>query len=338
MVGGKRVNFSLKDSYTTRCYAAVVVFNTGKPQYTLYKSTCNKSPGSSLKLLEAKRRSDNIRHVEAHSGCARKKINFIRLDAHYGTTCEKPDMPAEDYEQAKHLFLENLKEQASKREEIERATVLQAESALWLELRRCILTASTFGKICKRRLNQNSAPLVKSLLYTYNLDNVPAIKHGRENEYKALAQLSKQENITINKCGLFIDSEHCFLGATPDGICEEGIIEIKCPSSAFGMNPDNAIDEKKKKCFDAYTSELKHSNDWFFQIQGQLHIANKNCCIFAIWTGEEFPLKVIRVYRDDLFWNEKMLPKLTQFYNRCILPEVVDPRKARSMPLREIFI
>lgn len=92
MVGGKRVNFSLKDSYTTRCYAAVVSFNTGKPQYTFYKSICNTSPGKSLKLLETRRQAKNTREVMARAGSARKKINLNPVDAHYGKDCERPDM------------------------------------------------------------------------------------------------------------------------------------------------------------------------------------------------------------------------------------------------------
>lgn len=72
------------------------------------------------------------------------------------------------------------------------------------------------------------------------------------------------------------------------------------------------------------------SHEWFHQVQGQLHIAKKN------WTGTDFPLKVVTVVK-YVFWQEKTLPKLTQFYLDCILPEIIDPRKARSMPLRRIY-
>ncbi|XP_026724773.1 uncharacterized protein LOC113491807 [Trichoplusia ni] len=340
MVGGKRVNFSLKDSYTTRCYAAVVSFNTGMPQYTFYKSICNISPGKSLKLLETRKHLKNTREVKTRAGTARKKINF-NPDAHYGKDCERPDMDITDYERGKVLFLNNLKEQASNRHEIERATVLQAESSLWLELRRCILTASTFAKICKRRPNQNSAPLVKSILYQYNLDHITSIKHGRDNEQKALAQLGVQENLNIEKCGLFIDEEYFYLGATPDGFCNEGLVEVKCPSSLFGIDPDTALLDKKLKCLrktSQFRIEMNKNHDWYYQVQGQLHIAKKNICVFAVWTGPEFPLKVVRVEKDDVFWQEQMLPKLIRFYQDCLLPEIIDPRKARSMPLRQIFI
>lgn len=95
---------------------------------------------------------------------------------------------------------------------MERDTILQAESALWLELRRCLLTASSFGKVCKRRKNISSAPLVKSHLYSYSLDHISSIRHGKTNEAIAISQLEIQEHIKIDKCGLFIDKDFFFFG------------------------------------------------------------------------------------------------------------------------------
>ncbi|XP_063389242.1 uncharacterized protein LOC134675024 [Cydia fagiglandana] len=340
VVGGKRVNFSLKDSYKARCYAAVVAFNTGKAQCTLYKTLLSKSPGVTLKRLERKRHAVNELRTEKPKRY-RKRILFSQTDGQYGQECQRPDMNKKDFDHAKDLFLDHLKKQALKRFEIERSTILQAESALWLELRRCILTASLFGKICKRRPNLNSAPLVKSILYSYDLSHVPSIRHGKENEAKALEQLGTQENINIQKCGLFIHEQYCFLGASPDGICQEGLVEIKCPFSAFGVDPDEAIATKKIKCFKRnnagkYVMDINH--DWYYQIQGQLHIADKRVCIFAIWTGPEFTMKVVRIPKDDDFWEQKMLPKLSRFYHDCVLLEIIDPRKSRSMAIRDIKI
>ena len=246
-------------------------------------------------------------------------------------------MLEEQYLAAKVLFLENLKSQLEQRHDIERETILQAESALWLELRRSLLTASNFSKVCKRRKNISSASLVKKLLYKYSLDHVAAIRHGKDNEKSALDQLEKQETLVFQKCGLFIDDEHFFLGATPDALFEEGIVEIKCPISAFGMNPDDAIKAKKIKFWKIQNNEIKINlnHDWWYQIQGQLHITKKDVCLFAVWTGPGLPLKTEKIYRDDEFWKTHMEKRLVDFYNTCLLPEIVDPRKTRSMPLRD---
>jgi len=84
--------------------------------------------------------------------------------------------------------------------------------------------------------------------------------------------------------------------------------------------------------------------DYFHQIQGQLEVTNKDVCVFAVFkitkVGEELihELEYELVFRDQQFWEEKMLPKLQKFFFNCLLPEIVDPRRKRSMPLRAINI
>lgn len=112
---------------------------------------------------------------------------------------------------------------------------------------------------------------MKSIVYSYSLDNVPAIKYGKSHEKSAIEQLQKQEGITVEKCGLFIDKDHFFLGASPDGLYNEGIVEIKCPYSARNMDSEEAIRQKKIN-FWKLDGSVNTNHDWYFQIQGQLHI------------------------------------------------------------------
>lgn len=42
-----------------------------------------------------------------------------------------------------------------------------------------------------------------------------------------------------------------------------------------------------------------------------------------------------RIFRDDNFWTEHMENKLIKFYEQCILPEIIDPRRERRMPIRD---
>lgn len=57
--------------------------------------------------------------------------------------------------------------------------------------------------------------------------------------------------------------------------------------------------------------------------------------MFAVWSGENKPLKTEKIERDDQFWEEKMKEKLLTFYMNWLLPEIVDSRRACGMPLRE---
>lgn len=51
-VGGKRINYSLRRSYQTRCAGAVVSFNTGKTLSTVHRYVNNSSPSAGIKKFE----------------------------------------------------------------------------------------------------------------------------------------------------------------------------------------------------------------------------------------------------------------------------------------------
>lgn len=169
--------------------------------------------------------------------------------------------------------------------------------------------------------------------------NTPAIRHGRENEKIAIEQLKKQENLTIKPSGLFIDREICYLGATPDGLIgENGILEMKCPYSAHNMVVDDAISNGKLPYFKKEKKKgeivFNKGNNYQYQIQGQLHIAEKDYCIFAVWTSTDLPLKVVTISKDNEFWDKSMKEKLTDLYTLRLLPEIIDPRHSRNMEIR----
>ncbi|KAL4719729.1 hypothetical protein ACJJTC_004661 [Scirpophaga incertulas] len=114
----------------------------------------------------------------------------------------------------KNAFLVNLYKSSEERKRIERQTILQSQSSEWLELRRSLLTASNFGKVIKMRPDTSCASMVKQSLYKINIDAEP-VQHAPDIPY---------------------------LGATPDGVTENGsIVEVKCPISAYRMGLEEAI-------------------------------------------------------------------------------------------------
>lgn len=92
----------------------------------------------------------------------------------------------------------------------------------------------------------------------------------------------------------------------------------------------------KKKNSDAAPEILgiNKAHKWYYQVQGQLHITQRNLCYFVVWVGDDIPIRVEKIYRDDQFWVDKMESKLLNFYHIALLPELVDPRDNRGMPLR----
>lgn len=170
---------------------------------------------------------------------------------------------------------------------IEKETVLQSDCSKWMEMRRNLLTASNFGKIINKR-STTSGSIVQSLLYKKDLSSVDSIRHGKINEKIAMSQLEHQENIKIIPCGLFIDKNHPFLGATPDGVIDENrIVEIKCPVSGFRTNLEDAVKNRKITFWKYVNGQLliNKKHHLYFQVQGQLNITGRRECLFAVWTG-----------------------------------------------------
>lgn len=56
-----------------------------------------------------------------------------------------------------------------------------------------------------------------------------------------------------------------------------------------------------------------------------------------MWFGENIPMRIEIINKDDTFWKDEMEPKLTKFYYDCILPELIDPRHTRKMSIRDPY-
>lgn len=194
-----------------------------------------------------------------------------------------------------------------KREEIERQTIDQHQNIKWFETRRKLLTASNFGKIINRRLDTGCENLVKSLLYTTQF-TATQLEYGRENEPVALRELEKYLGKKVKPCGLFIDSEHFFLGATPDGLIDDdGIVEIKCPFSAAEVTPEEGILTKKITFWqlqkDGTIGDYKKKNIIIiFKFKGNYMLQKENIAYFAYGPKKDSKLK--KLYLTNYFGNK----------------------------------
>ena len=82
----------------------------------------------------------------------------------------------------------------------------------------------------------------------FKLNQFQHLEYGKRNEPKAKSKyLEVYTSRHIHECGLFVNKQFGFLGATPDGIvCDNGscgIIECKCPYSARNLTIDQAMSE-----------------------------------------------------------------------------------------------
>ena len=150
--------------------------------------------------------------------------------------------------------------------------------------------------------------------------NVPAIRHGRTYESKALKVFSEKTGRAILKSGLCVLPELPFLGATPDGFVqgEDAVCEVKCPYKArkckISPKQIDFLEEVDGKI------RLKRNNDYFYQIIGQMKLSRRSHCYFIVYTFEDMFYEKIAL--DDDFFTEQMLPKLKSFYDNEYCPFV----------------
>jgi hypothetical protein len=143
----------------------------------------------------------------------------------------------------------------------------------------------------------------------------------------------------VRECGLHIDADIPYLAASPDGMFDEkALIEVKCPAKAQKLSPLEAVRQKMLKyCVEGQEDSLvlkrNHNYNYYYQIQGQLHITNKEYCLFVVWTP--LGMSVEKIKKDDDFWKKNMEKQLITFYERCLLPEIIDPRHPRGLPIRD---
>ncbi|KAI4468489.1 dystroglycan-related [Holotrichia oblita] len=147
--GGKRINFTSRQSYQTRCEAASIAYNTepGQIQAYIHKKITNSSPGTFSKKYI---RSLSQRKIWRKS---RKSLFPIRRAAHvnapadeeYGAVEESTDMSVEQYKQKEEEYLNLLKISPEEKLTIQLHTIGQSNNMLWRQERSFRLTASYFA-------------------------------------------------------------------------------------------------------------------------------------------------------------------------------------------------
>lgn len=94
---------------------------------------------------------------------------------------------------------------------------------------------------------------VDEIMYKWTeFGNSAENKHQRTQQIRALAAFkTNYTEFSLKECGIFIDSESCFLGASPFKLYGDFLLSIKCSLKEFGKSVSEAIESlsfwKKQK-------------------------------------------------------------------------------------------
>lgn len=356
--GGKRQDYTKRGGYQRRCLAAGLSHIKGSSWHiSPLKRLFGHSPGRICKSTFTVRQK-NVRtrreRLEARRGLnfpqdrrRRKRPAAAGPDADYGPNAAEPDMSDEQMTRGKEEVLARLAADAASEEavhDLERRTVGQHGNPMWREARRDRLTASMFGPVICRRPYTPCQAQVLSVVNPRDI-NTQAIAYGRIHESDAIRIYEEQRGVEVSPCGLFVDIDHPYLGASPDGLVgDDRIVEVKCLPSVNNLLDSNnkavtSIREAaalKDLCVAVNKEgdiEMKRRHRYYYQVQGQLNITRRPHCDVILYTDHD--CEIFTINRDEDFWKDAMLPKLREFYLDCILPEIVDPRQPRNMRVRD---
>ena len=230
---------------------------------------------------------------------------------------------------------------------IEMHTRGQHQNDEWKNIRHGRITASNFYPVFTKvntivknvEKNIDCNFLISSILgYNSVNSNIKSLKHGRETEPETIAEYIKDykkshQNVLTYSCGIFIDCENCYLGASPDLIvscscCGEGLLEVKCPMIP-PCNTCNGFCRCKLPDFLVLSEDgvfqLKKNHRYYVQVQGQLAICNRKRCDFFVYTCNNGQLDCRVNFEKDLYYN-CIFPNLRKFFIEYIVPELLNPK------------
>ncbi|XP_016851173.2 uncharacterized protein LOC103279721 [Anolis carolinensis] len=227
---------------------------------------------------------------------------------------------------------------AEKVVEIEQKTRGQRNNPEWYLCRENRITASVASKIANSKFaNGRTSEVPQSYLKDVTRSGprvqTPAMSWGIRNEkkavesYEALKSRESHKAVKVDDCGLFIDKEKPWLGASPDGILKEaktgkeiGIVEVKCPYKHRDKTVTEACKDKAfclEKKGDSYS--LKKTHPYYTQVQCQMGVTGHDKADLVVYTNKETAIAPVDF--DPDFW-ENTVPKLEKFYTEAVVPHV----------------
>lgn len=169
-------------------------------------------------------------------------------------------------------------------------------------------------------------------------------KHEEEAREKYKERMSQHINFSIKPCGLFVDKDVPYLGASPDGLvecscCGRGVMEIKCPWCAKdAASLDDVAEHRKNFPLQKHSTGLKLSEEhpYYMQCQLQMYVTKRPYCDFIVW--HKAGLYIERLLPDSTKL-QSALHKAEKFFKLCILPELTGKwftRTRTPLPLEQV--
>ena len=183
--------------------------------------------------------------------------------------------------------------------------MIEQRSDEWFAQRLGRVTASSVGAILNLSPNQKQKDVMRAMVREWHnaekeFKGNAATEYGTFHEEMAKLDFQMETGSTIENTGF-----HPFdvwLGASPDGIVGDHLIEIKCPYSLRNVSQP-------------VFKTIAEQAHYYAQVQIQLFVTRRKKCIFYQWNPFGSSTEIVEY--DDA-WITKNLPKLLAFYEEYL--------------------
>ena len=173
-----------------------------------------------------------------------------------------------------------------------RAFEIEQRSPEWYELRRGVITASNAERLLTGAKQKTYAQELLVDILTEGAEERfvnDAMQWGIDNEANACMWYEMQSNDIVKPIGFCLHDDHDEYGCSPDGLInDDGLIEIKCPSSRVHLEYLESGPPAK----------------YIAQMNWQMYITGRSYCIFVSYDPrfqEELQGCSYRIERDDTY-------------------------------------
>ncbi|KAL7293484.1 hypothetical protein TKK_0012931 [Trichogramma kaykai] len=186
----------------------------------------------------------------------------------------------------------------------------ELENLLWFELRYGRITASKLYEASKCSTGDGS--LLNQIIGASKKFDSKFMERGRNLESDVMKTVESEIGKKIEKSGFIIIPEYPMIGASPDGIGDDFVVEVKCPSKeALIKNyiKNNKVTEKYKSqiILQMLAAEKKKG---LFVVADPEYEQTKSVTIIILELEEKFLTAVLK--RAIQFWEKNLFPKLLE--------------------------
>jgi hypothetical protein len=220
-------------------------------------------------------------------------------------------------------------------DDIQACTIGQSKNPNWVLMRKGVITASNFRKVCECvHKDKNPPSLIKTLLGQYGEAHSAPLIWGRNKEQCALKmynRISKKKHACpkIEMQGLKMSKEKPFTGCSVDGIlkckCKDHdnmrVVEIKCPYSDRDKLPKEVTLSKGCKLDENGKFYLSEDSEYYHQVQGQMGIYSCKSADLVIYT--KLGIQVVEGIEFDSIFFKSMMCNLESYFKNVLLKEML---------------